>query len=33
VTDGKRIDGENVVAGVVRVLRGEEPYRHLRPVA
>ncbi|HWH93195.1 MAG TPA: DEAD/DEAH box helicase [Baekduia sp.] len=33
VTDGKRIDGENVVEGVIRVLRGEEPYRHLRPVA
>jgi hypothetical protein len=33
VTDGKRIDGENVVEGVVRALRGEAPYRHLRPVA
>ena len=33
VTDGKRIDGENVVEGVIRHLRGEEPYRHLRPVA
>lgn len=33
VTDGKRIDGENVVDGVIRALRGEEPYRHLRPVA
>jgi SWI/SNF-related matrix-associated actin-dependent regulator 1 of chromatin subfamily A len=33
VTDGKRIDGENVVEGVVRALRGETPYRHLRPVA
>jgi SWI/SNF-related matrix-associated actin-dependent regulator 1 of chromatin subfamily A len=33
VTDGKRIDGENVVEGVIRVLRGNEPYRHLRPVA
>ena len=32
VTDGKRIDGENVVEGVIRALRGEEPYRHLRPV-
>ena len=33
VTDGKTIDDENVVAGVIRSLRGEEPYRHLRPVA
>jgi SNF2 family DNA or RNA helicase len=34
VTDGKAIGGENVVQGVVRALRdGEEPYRHLRPVA
>jgi SWI/SNF-related matrix-associated actin-dependent regulator 1 of chromatin subfamily A len=33
VTDGKTFDGENVVAGVIRVLRGDEPYRHLRPVA
>jgi SNF2 family DNA or RNA helicase len=33
VTDGKRMDGENVVEGVVRTLRGEQPYRHLRPVA
>jgi SWI/SNF-related matrix-associated actin-dependent regulator 1 of chromatin subfamily A len=33
VTDGKRLDGEGMVDGVVRALRGEEPYRHLRPVA
>ena len=33
VTDGKTINDENVVAGVIRSLRGEEPYRHLRPVA
>ncbi|HEU4974443.1 MAG TPA: DEAD/DEAH box helicase [Baekduia sp.] len=33
VTDGKRLDGEGLVDGVVRALRGEAPYRHLRPVA
>jgi superfamily II DNA or RNA helicase len=33
VTDGKRLDGESLVEGVVRALRDEEPYRHLRPVA
>jgi superfamily II DNA or RNA helicase len=33
VTDGKRLDGESLVEGVVRALRGEAPYRHLRPVA
>jgi hypothetical protein len=33
VTDGKSMEGENVVAGTIRALRGEEPYRHLRPVA
>jgi SWI/SNF-related matrix-associated actin-dependent regulator of chromatin subfamily A-like protein 1 len=33
VTDGKRINDENVVEGLVRVLRGSEPYQHLRPVA
>src|SRR4051794_34212476 len=33
VTDGKRMDGESVVESVVRALRGDEPYRHLRPVA
>jgi SWI/SNF-related matrix-associated actin-dependent regulator of chromatin subfamily A-like protein 1 len=33
VTDGRRIDGESVVEGVVRVLRDEPVYRHLRPVA
>jgi len=33
VTDGKRIDGESLIEGVVRTLRSEEPYRHLRPVA
>ena len=33
VTDGKKIGDENVVEGLVRVLRGSEPYQHLRPVA
>ena len=33
ITDGKRIDGESVVEGVIRELREGEPYRHLRPVA
>jgi SWI/SNF-related matrix-associated actin-dependent regulator 1 of chromatin subfamily A len=34
VTDGKTINDENVVTGVIRALRdGEAPYRHLRPVA
>ena len=33
VTDGKTVNDENVVAGVIRSLRGEEPYRHLQPVA
>jgi hypothetical protein len=33
VTDGRRLDDESVVEGVIRVLREERPYRHLRPVA
>jgi SNF2 family DNA or RNA helicase len=33
VTDGRRLDDESVVEGLIRTLRGEEPYRHLRPVA
>lgn len=33
VTDGKRLDGEGMVDGVIRALRGEQPHRHLRPVA
>ena len=33
VTDGRRLDGEGLVEGVVRELRDRRPYRHLRPVA
>jgi SWI/SNF-related matrix-associated actin-dependent regulator 1 of chromatin subfamily A len=33
VTDGRRIDGESLVDGVVRELREGRPLRHLRPVA
>jgi SWI/SNF-related matrix-associated actin-dependent regulator of chromatin subfamily A-like protein 1 len=33
VTDGRRIDGESLVDGVVRELRAGRPLRHLRPVA
>jgi SWI/SNF-related matrix-associated actin-dependent regulator of chromatin subfamily A-like protein 1 len=32
VTDGRRIDGEGLVDGVVRELREGRAYRHLRPV-
>jgi SWI/SNF-related matrix-associated actin-dependent regulator of chromatin subfamily A-like protein 1 len=33
VTDGRRLDGEGLVEGVVRELRDGRPFRHLRPVA
>ncbi|MDX6721920.1 MAG: SWI/SNF-related matrix-associated actin-dependent regulator of chromatin subfamily A-like protein 1, partial [Solirubrobacteraceae bacterium] len=33
VTDGRRLDGEGLVDGVVRELREGRPFRHLRPVA
>ncbi|MEA2322742.1 MAG: SWI/SNF-related matrix-associated actin-dependent regulator of chromatin subfamily A-like protein 1, partial [Solirubrobacteraceae bacterium] len=33
VTDGRRLDGEGLVDGVVRELRDGRPFRHLRPVA
>src|SRR6185436_7981411 len=33
VTDGRRLDGESLVDGVVRELREGRPFRHLRPVA
>src|SRR5215218_5826017 len=33
VTDGRRLDGEGLVAAVVRELREGRPFRHLRPVA
>jgi len=33
VTDGRRLDGEGLVEGVVRELREGRPFRHLRPVA
>jgi SWI/SNF-related matrix-associated actin-dependent regulator of chromatin subfamily A-like protein 1 len=33
VTDGRRIDGESLVDGVIRELREGRPFRHLRPVA
>jgi hypothetical protein len=33
VTDGRRLDGEGLVEGVVRELREGRPLRHLRPVA
>jgi SWI/SNF-related matrix-associated actin-dependent regulator of chromatin subfamily A-like protein 1 len=33
VTDGRRIDGESLVEGVIRELREGKPFRHLRPVA
>src|SRR3954447_4453964 len=33
VTDGRRLDGENLVHAVVRELREGRPFRHLRPVA
>jgi SWI/SNF-related matrix-associated actin-dependent regulator of chromatin subfamily A-like protein 1 len=32
VTDGRRIDGEGLLAEVVRELRDGRPYRHLRAV-
>jgi SWI/SNF-related matrix-associated actin-dependent regulator of chromatin subfamily A-like protein 1 len=33
VTDGRRLDGEGLVEGVIRELRDGRPFRHLRPVA
>jgi SWI/SNF-related matrix-associated actin-dependent regulator of chromatin subfamily A-like protein 1 len=33
VTDGRRIDGESLVEGVIRELREGRPFRHLRTVA
>src|SRR4051794_19615711 len=33
VTDGRRLDGEGLVEGVIRELREGKPFRHLRPVA
>jgi len=33
VTDGRRLDGDGMVEGVVRELRGGKPFRHLRAVA
>jgi hypothetical protein len=33
VTDGRRLDGEGLVDGVVRELREGRPFKHLRPVA
>jgi hypothetical protein len=33
VTDGRRLDGDALVDGVVRELREGRPFRHLRPVA
>jgi SWI/SNF-related matrix-associated actin-dependent regulator 1 of chromatin subfamily A len=33
VTDGRRLDGESLVDGVIRELREGRPFRHLRPVA
>ncbi|MEA2270411.1 MAG: SWI/SNF-related matrix-associated actin-dependent regulator of chromatin subfamily A-like protein 1, partial [Solirubrobacteraceae bacterium] len=33
VTDGRRMDGEGLVDGVIRELREGRPFRHLRPVA
>jgi SWI/SNF-related matrix-associated actin-dependent regulator of chromatin subfamily A-like protein 1 len=33
VTDGRRIDGESLVEGVIRELRDGRPLRHLRTVA
>lgn len=33
VTDGRRLDGDALVDGVIRTLREGQPYRHLRPVA
>jgi superfamily II DNA or RNA helicase len=33
VTDGRRDPGGGLVEGVIRELRGDRPFRHLRPVA
>ena len=33
VTDGRRLDGAPILEDLVRVLRDEGTYRHLRPVA
>ena len=33
VTEGRSLDGEAIVEGVIRELRGAAPLRHLRPVA
>jgi hypothetical protein len=33
VTDGRRLDGDGLVAAVIRELREGRPFRHLRPVA